>query len=116
MDINALSEYKKKLARDVREGRGIYPWRALTWSSVPTSQERSRLLAKCKAEFVEAGGASRRLRRVCECEERLSAARAEGEVQETMLLHDFCRLTCGSKSMQCQFQLVSLAHSLAMYI
>jgi hypothetical protein len=46
MDIEALTDYNRKLDLDVQEGRGIYPWRALKWESVPTLQRRKELMMK----------------------------------------------------------------------
>jgi hypothetical protein len=40
MDIDSLAEYDAKVALDMKEGRGIYPWDALKWSTVPTKRER----------------------------------------------------------------------------
>ena len=44
MDIEALEAYDARVAVGVQEGRGIYPWRTLKWTAVPTLQERRKLV------------------------------------------------------------------------
>ena len=76
MDIEALETYDTRVAADVQEGRGIYPWRALKWTDVPTLQERKKLVAKHMWHFVAVDRARKHLEAL-EHKDRLSKEQAE---------------------------------------
>ncbi|PFH49648.1 hypothetical protein AMATHDRAFT_48559 [Amanita thiersii Skay4041] len=40
LDREALKRYDEKVAQDVKEGRGVYPWRSLRWANVPNMDQR----------------------------------------------------------------------------
>jgi hypothetical protein len=61
MDVDALEEYDAKVALDIKEGRGIYPWRALRWSRAPTQKERHAHVLKHMWHFVTVDRARKHL-------------------------------------------------------
>jgi hypothetical protein len=76
MDIEALGTYDARVAVDVQEGLGMYPWRALKSTSVPTLQERKKLVVKYMWHFVAVDRARKHLEAL-ERKERLSKEQAE---------------------------------------
>ena len=83
MDIEALDAYDARVAVDVREGWGIYPWRALKWTAVPTLQERRKLVVKYMWHFVAVDRARKHLEAL-ERKERLSKEQAEEDERMAM--------------------------------
>ncbi|KAF8334415.1 hypothetical protein F5887DRAFT_991120 [Amanita rubescens] len=83
MDFEALETYDARVAVDVREGRGIYPWRSLKWTTVPTMQERKKLVVKYMWHFVALDRARKHLEAL-ERKEQLSREQAEEEEQLAM--------------------------------
>ncbi|KAF8342450.1 hypothetical protein F5887DRAFT_918706 [Amanita rubescens] len=78
MDIDALKMYDMKIAVDIQEGLGVYPWRSLKWAAVPTEQGRKRLVMKYMQHFVTMDRARIHLEAL-ERKEKLSQVQAEEE-------------------------------------
>jgi hypothetical protein len=78
MDIDALKMYDMKMAVDIQEGLGVYPWRSLKWAAVPTEQGRQRLVMKYMQHFATMDRARRHLEAL-ERKEKLSQVQAEEE-------------------------------------
>ena len=83
MDIEALETYDAKVAVDVQQGRGVYPWRSLKWTTVPTMQERKKLVVKYMWYFVAIDRARKHLEAL-ERKEQLSREQAEEEERMAM--------------------------------
>ena len=102
MDIQALTEYKKKLAQDMRGGWGIYPWRVLRWDSVPTVQERVKLIAKYNLEKSVA----KNIVKKDIVKERKESRFSSAHVEEEKILREIGQLVDGSMQRQLELNLV----------
>ena len=83
MDINALKTYDMKMAVDIQEGLGVYPWRSLKWTAVPTMQGRKGLMMKYMQHFATVDRARMHLEAL-ERKEKLSQVQAEEEERLVM--------------------------------
>ncbi|KAF8627904.1 hypothetical protein AX15_004181 [Amanita polypyramis BW_CC] len=81
MDLEALRTYDEKVAQDIEEGRGVYPWRALKWTNVPTVQERKSFVVKHMWHFVAVDRARKYLEDV---ERRAQLSREQAEEDERL--------------------------------
>lgn len=81
MDMEALREYDERVKKDVREGRGVYPWRALRWTHIPTMTERSAHVLKHVVHLVAIDKARKHLE---ELERRDRLRREEAETDQRL--------------------------------
>ncbi|KAK2463789.1 hypothetical protein APHAL10511_004187 [Amanita phalloides] len=83
MDIESLKIYDEKVEADVNEGRGVYPWRALKWNTVPAAQERKRLVVKYMWHFVAVDRARKHLEAL---ERKAQLSKEQAEEDERLAL------------------------------
>jgi hypothetical protein len=81
MDIDTLEEYDARVALDVKEGRGIYPWLALRWSTMPTKKDRNAHVLEHMSHFATVDRVRRHLE---ELERREQHLRTQAEEDERL--------------------------------